>query len=147
MQQLKGQNCYESDKDKYGMVEVRTCLGDTENVCCLLEGETGSQRTGVINWRSHVSTVKIRIRSLNEKITLAPEEGENDESYEHVEEAYVAPSMGDDINEYEFQVPAKRESGGTATSETIQLSLTIDTEKAAEDSREGPTLHSRIQFK
>lgn len=146
MQQLEGRSCYESDKDEYGMIEVRTCMDGTEEVCCLSKGEIGAQRTGIINWRSHVSTVEIRIRSLNEDITLITDEESGEESYEYVEKAHVAPSMGSNVNECQFQILAKRESGDTLMSEIIQVSMTVDTEQAAEESREGPTLHSKIQF-
>ncbi|MGB9932904.1 hypothetical protein [Haloarcula amylolytica] len=71
----------------------------------------------------------------------------SEESYEYVEKAHVAPSKGKNVNEYQFQVPAKRESGGTSTMGIIQLSMNIETEQAAEDSRKGPTLHSEVQFK
>ncbi|MFC6763625.1 hypothetical protein [Natrinema soli] len=147
IQQLEDKACYVSDKDEYGMIEVRTCMDGTAEACCLSKGETGTQRTGVINWRSHMSTVEVRIRSLNESITLMPEEKESKGAYEYVKEVHLPPSMGSNVNEYEFRVPVKRESAGISMSEIIQLSMTIDTEQAAEDSREGPTLHSKIQFK
>nr|WP_157829459.1 hypothetical protein [Haloarcula taiwanensis] len=121
-------------------------MGETEQVCCLSKGETGTQRTGIINWRSHVSTVEVRIRSLNENITLISKNEGDGESYEYVEKAHVAPSKGNNITEYQFQVPAKREAGGSSTMGLIQLSMTVDTEQAAEDSRKGPTLHSEIKF-
>jgi hypothetical protein len=146
-QQFEDRSCYESDKGQYGMIEVSTCMDDTEKMCCLSKGETGTQRTGITNWRSHVSTVEVRIRSLNENIILMPEEKKGGGSYEYVERTHVAPSMGGSTNEYQIQIPAKRNSGATSTSEIIQLSMTVDTEQAAEDSREGPTLHSKIQFK
>ena len=129
------------------MIEVETCMDDTVEVCCLSKGESGTQRVGVINWRSHLSTVKVRIRCLNEGISLFPNGQDGEGSYEYIEEVYVAPSKWDDINEYQLQIPARREADETSASETIQLSLTINTEKAAEDSREGPTLYSEIEFK
>jgi hypothetical protein len=147
IQQLEGRPCYESDIDEYGMIEVRTCMDGTEEVCCLSQGEIGTQRTGITNWRSHVSTVEIRIRSLNEGITLITGEEDTQESYEYTEKAHVAPSKGSNVNEHRFQVRARKESGDTLASEIIQVSMTIDTEQAAENSREGPTLHSEIRFK
>lgn len=147
LQHLAGRPCYESDKGEYGMIEVRTCMDDTEKVCCLSKGETGIQRIGITNWRSHVSTVEVRIRSLNEKISLIPSDKEGGSSFEYVEEAHIAPSKATKINEYQFQVPAKRESDNVSKNEIIQLSMTVNTEQAAEGSREGPTLHSEIQFK
>jgi hypothetical protein len=146
LQQFDDRNCYESDKDDYGMIEVKTCMDGTEEVCCLSKGETGTQRTGVINWRSHMSTVEIRIRSLNEDISFITDEEEEQSSHKYTKEANVAPSEWGNINEYQFRVPLKRESGATSMNETIRLSMTIDTEQAVEDSREGPTLYSKIQF-
>lgn len=145
-QKLRNRPCYKSDKDEYGMIEVKTCMDGTEDVCCLSEGETGIQRTGVTNWRSHVSTVEIQIRSLNQNITLMSERGDGEKSYEYVEEAHIPPSKGNNVDEYEFKIFAERESDGTSTSGIIQLSMTVDTEQAAESRREGPTLHSKIQF-
>ncbi|MDJ1433566.1 hypothetical protein [Halostagnicola sp. A-GB9-2] len=145
--QLEDRACYESDKGKYGMIEVKTCMDGTEEMCCLSKGETGTQRTEIVNWRSHVSTVEVRIRSLNEKITLMPEEKEVEESYVYVEKAHIAPSKGSNINEHKLQVPARRDLGSASTNEIIQLSMTVDTKQAAEDSREGPVLHSKIHFK
>ncbi|WP_143165411.1 hypothetical protein [Halobaculum gomorrense] len=146
MKQLAGTACYQSDKDEYGMIEVRTCLDNTADICCLSSGETGTQRIGVTNWRSHLSTIEISIRSLNQDVVLVPDENEGPREYEYTKEVYVPPSLGNDIKEYELEISAKRDSDPSSTKEMIQVSMTIDTEEAAEAARDGPTLYSEINF-
>lgn len=144
LDRLKSRQCYRSAEDDLGMIEVKTCMDETCEVCCLSEGETGIQKIGITNWRSRLSDIEVRIRSVNKGVKINPTGA--DDVYEHVETVTVPPSKFKNKQVHKMEIPAERETEGTSTSETIQISMTIDCEDALEDPREGPTLHSEISF-
>lgn len=142
---LQDCSCYCSAEDEQKAVEVRACLDGTCVTCSLSENEDGVQKVGLTNWKSHVATLEIEVRSLNNQILVAPDSGSEDK-YTHTQELNIPPSQFGDRREITLKIPARREPNSMFSNDTIQISLVIDYEESLGDSRSGPTLHSEIDL-
>lgn len=144
LDQLKKLSCYEETTDKHGMIEVRICLDNTTKVCSLSKGETGTQRIGLTNWRSRISTVEIELESLNNNIILG---GKAQNPYKFDVKEHLPPSKKGVRNEHERKVSAQRDGGNSLSRGTIEISTRITTDQTLGGSRNGPMLYSVIKFR
>lgn len=144
---LESHSCYCSDEDEQKMIQVRACMAGTNVACSLSEDEDGVQKVGLTNWRSHVATIELEVKSLNNQILVAPGSTDDaDDEYTHTQELNIPPSQYGDQQEITLNIPAKRKTNSMVSNDTIQISLVIDYDQALGDSRQGPTLHSKISL-
>lgn len=135
----QNRDCFESDWCDFKRISASTRLTDTSKVCCLMDGESGTQIIEIKNDLKRAVKAQVEVKSVNANLVF---ETNNGERTEYKYDQFIPPN---DKNLKSISV--KKKSGALPSLGTIEVDTTVTSEASIIEDRPGPKLHPQIELK